>query len=391
MIKFLSKKNHLKLSIMLGVLFICALMFILFTMNLSAAPVTSGNYTIDYSIENDWGNGATVSVKITNNGTAIQDWSLEWAFSGNQQIANMWNASYTQNGTTVVVKNIAWNGDISTNASQSFGFNLTYSGSNAMPSSFTVKSSSSNETPVVITPTATPSNNTPVNTTATVTSTPIVTSTPANPSEKIKGSEVLVIGESFIATSHEITRFLEQHARNAGIVNSNDSFRDNSVSGTRLSGGTSPNIPQQYKNAIQQGPVKYVIMDGGGNDCLQSGGSATANNPELQNAVNAAQTLLNQMNNDGVVKVIYFFYPEPQGGFFGDLKAKLDVLRPMIQNVVTSTNNPNCYWLDLRPVFEGHYSQYITSDGIHPTSSGCAATADAIWNTIQQNNFFGTN
>jgi lysophospholipase L1-like esterase len=377
--KFLSKKNHLKLSIMLGVLFTCALMLILFAMNLSAASVNSGNYTIDYSIQNDWGNGATVSVKITNNGAAIQDWSLGWTFSGNQQITNMWNASYTQNGMTVVVKNTDWNGAISTNASQSFGFNLTYSGSNATPSSFTVESSSSNETPVVITPTATPSNNTPVNTTAT------------NPSEKIKGSEVLVIGESFIAMSHEITRFLEQHARNAGIFDSNDSFRDNSVSGTRLSGGISPTIPQQYQNAIQQSPVKYVIMDGGGNDCLQSGGSATSDNPELQNAVNAAQTLLNQMNNDGVVKVIYFFYPEPQGGFFGDLKAKLDVLRPMIQNVVISTNNPNCYWLDLRPVFEGHYSQYITSDGIHPTSSGCEATADAIWNIIQQNNFFGTN
>jgi len=221
---------------------------------------------------------------------------------------------------------------------------------------------------------------------------PTVTPTPTPTTQtKVKGSEVLVIGESFIAMSHEITGNLQTNARNAGIINANESFRDNSVSGTRLSGGISPNIPQQYQNAIQQGPVKYVIMDGGGNDCLQSGGTASSSNPELQNAVSAAQTLLNKMKSDGVVKVIYFFYPEPQGSYFGDLKAKLDVLRPMIQNVVNSTSNPKCYWLDLRPVFEGKYSQYITSDGIHPTSAGCKATADAIWKVVQQNNFFSTN
>jgi lysophospholipase L1-like esterase len=208
----------------------------------------------------------------------------------------------------------------------------------------------------------------------------------------IIGSEVLVIGESFIAMSHEITRNLEQLAKNAGILPSNESFRDNSVSGTRLSGGSSPTIPEQYRNAAQQSPVKWVIMDGGGNDCLQGSCSTppTADCPDLQNAVTAARNLLAQMGNDGVVKVIYFFYPEPQADF-GGLKAKLDVLRPLIQNVVNSSTNPVCYWLDLRPVFEGHYSEYINADGIHPSSAGCQATANAIWDIIQRNNFFGPN
>jgi lysophospholipase L1-like esterase len=220
------------------------------------------------------------------------------------------------------------------------------------------------------------------------------TSPPTAPpgSTTIKGSEVLVIGDSFIAMSHEITRNLEQLTRNAGILPSNESFRDNAVSGMRLSGGGSPTIPQQYSNGIQQGPVKWVVMDGGGNDCLQGSCSTppTADCADLQNAVTAARNLLTQMGRDGVVKVIYFFYPEPQADF-GGLKAKLDVLRPLIQNVVNSSTSPVCYWLDLRPVFQGRYGEYITSDGIHPTSAGCQATANAIWDVIQKNNFFSAN
>jgi hypothetical protein len=214
----------------------------------------------------------------------------------------------------------------------------------------------------------------------------VSTPTPTGGSTTVSGNQVLVIGESFIAMSHEITRNLETLARNAGILPANESFIDNSVSGTRLSGGISPTIPQQYANA--GGGIKWVIMDGGGNDCLQGSCSNPPNSScqDLVNARNAASTLLNQMGNDGVVKVLYFFYPEPIGSSFTDLKARLDVLRPMIQNVVNSTTNPQCYWLDLRPVWDGH-PEY-TSDGIHPTSAGSQATANAIWEVIQNNNFF---
>ncbi len=205
----------------------------------------------------------------------------------------------------------------------------------------------------------------------------------------ISGNQVIVIGESFIAMSHEITRNLETLARNAGILPSGQSFIDNSVSGTRLSGGISPQIPQQYANGNTGKTVRWVIMDGGGNDCLQGSCSTppTSSCTDLVNATNAARTLLTQMGNDGVVKVLYFFYPEPVGSSYDALKAKLDVLRPMIQNVVSSTAKPVCYWLDLRPVWNGH-PEY-TSDGIHPTSAGAQATANAIWQVIQQNNFFG--
>ena len=211
-------------------------------------------------------------------------------------------------------------------------------------------------------------------------------------STTVKGNQVIVIGESFIALSHGITQDLQQLAINAGVLASGDSFIDNSVSGTQLSGGISPSIPTQYANGNTQKQVRWVIMDGGGNDCLNGSCSTppTSSCTALQNAANAAKTLLAQMGSDGVIKVIYFFYPDPQQDL-GGLQAKLDVLRPMIQTIVTSSTKPVAYWLDLRPVFAGNYSTYIQSDGIHPTAAGCQATANAIWSLIQQNNFWSGN
>lgn len=208
---------------------------------------------------------------------------------------------------------------------------------------------------------------------------------------KIKGSEVLVIGDSFLALSHEITKRLEQNAKNAGILDSSDKFRDNSVSGTLLYGGMSPSIPDQYKNGVKAGTVKYVIMDGGGNDCLTGTGQPpyNANSPFIKNATDSVKNLLKQMGSDGVVKVFYLFYPDPQQNL-GGLKGKLDVLRPLIQNEVNKSTTPKAYWLDLRPVFAGKYAQYILSDGIHPTTAGSIAAADAIWAEMQKNNFFNT-
>lgn len=203
----------------------------------------------------------------------------------------------------------------------------------------------------------------------------------ASKSPTIKGSDVLLIGESFIALSHDITKYLEENAHNAGVLANNERFRDYAVSGTKLSGGIYPSIPDQYKNATGQNKVKYVIMDGGGNDCLQSTGQYA------QNATNALKNLLAQMKKDEVLKVVYFFYPEPQSDL-GGLKNRLDILRPQIQNIVTNNISPKCYWLDLRPVFSGKYSQYIKPDGIHPTAAGSKATADAIWKVIQDNNVF---
>jgi len=103
----------------------------------------AANVAVEYTIQDDWGSGFTVNVKISNNtGSAIDGWTLNWSFSGNQKISNAWNADVSQSGSKVTVKGIEWNSTIPANSSVSFGFQGTYSGSNAKPVDFTVNGSS---------------------------------------------------------------------------------------------------------------------------------------------------------------------------------------------------------------------------------------------------------
>jgi lysophospholipase L1-like esterase len=200
-----------------------------------------------------------------------------------------------------------------------------------------------------------------------------------------EGSDVLLIGDSFIALSRDITEVLIALARDAGALAAGDSYRDNSASGTQLSGGISPQIPVQYANGQNQAPVKHVIMDGGGNDMLNNTCSdpPTSSCEGIQKAVAAVETLFTQMGTDGVESVVYFFYPENQTN--ATQRAKVDVLRTELQAICYSSVSPKCYGVDLRPVFEGHFSEYVMSDGIHPTAAGSQASAEAIWKVMQDN------
>lgn len=100
-------------------------------------PPTNG-VQVSYKLENDWGNGYQATVTIVNNGPAINGWTVGWTYAGNQKITNIWNGTLTQNGQTVSVKDAGWNKSIPTGGTASFGFNGSYSGTNALPTVFTV-------------------------------------------------------------------------------------------------------------------------------------------------------------------------------------------------------------------------------------------------------------
>jgi len=95
----------------------------------------------------------------------------------------------------------------------------------------------------------------------------------------------------------------------------------------------------------------------------------------------AAEQLLAQMAQEGVQQVVYFFYADHADPV---VLAKTDLLRPLIQSACENSPVP-CHWLDLRPTYAGHSSEYIQADGISPTNAGAAAIAAAIWATMQQN------
>jgi glucose/arabinose dehydrogenase len=101
-------------------------------------PPATGACRVTYT-PNTWQNGFTANVTISNTSTtAINGWTLTWTFAGNQQITSEWNSDIVQSGATVTARNVAHNPAIPANGSQTFGFQGTYSGTNASPAGFTL-------------------------------------------------------------------------------------------------------------------------------------------------------------------------------------------------------------------------------------------------------------
>jgi uncharacterized protein (DUF1800 family) len=93
---------------------------------------------ITYRLTTQWNTGFQAEVAITNNGPAINGWTVTWTFPANQTIYELWNGSYTQTGADVTVKNASYNASIPTGGRVTFGFNANWSGSNPLPTSFTL-------------------------------------------------------------------------------------------------------------------------------------------------------------------------------------------------------------------------------------------------------------
>lgn len=100
--------------------------------------------TVDYKIQNQWDTGFTASVTVTNNGAAKSSWAVKWSYAGNQKITSGWNANLSQSGTAVTASNESYNGPMSSGGSVSFGFNASYSGTNAIPATFTLDGATCN-------------------------------------------------------------------------------------------------------------------------------------------------------------------------------------------------------------------------------------------------------
>ena len=105
----------------------------------TSAP-TSGAVacTVNYTISSDWGSGFVSNMIVTNNGGAINGWTLAWTFSGNQKITNLWNGVVSQSGKSVTVHDAGYNASLAPGQSAYPGFQGTYSGTDAVPSGFTL-------------------------------------------------------------------------------------------------------------------------------------------------------------------------------------------------------------------------------------------------------------
>lgn len=108
----------------------------------SAAP--SGSATgcrVNYSISNQWPGGFQAELTVENTGsTLLSSWTLTWNFANGQTVSNRWNGSETQSGSTVMVKNLSYDGSIPAGGNYNgVGFTGTWNNSaNAAPTSFAI-------------------------------------------------------------------------------------------------------------------------------------------------------------------------------------------------------------------------------------------------------------
>ena len=91
---------------------------------------------VAYSVSSQWPGGFGANVTVTNLGDPVSAWTLVWSYAAGQQVTQAWNATVTQSGSQVTAKNAGYNGSLATNASTSFGFNGSWTGSNPVPASF---------------------------------------------------------------------------------------------------------------------------------------------------------------------------------------------------------------------------------------------------------------
>ncbi len=80
------------------------------------------DYSVDYSVVNDWGSGFNANITITNNtDKALEDWVLEFDYDRN--ITNIWNGvTESHEGSHYVIKNAGYNANIRKKETITIGF-----------------------------------------------------------------------------------------------------------------------------------------------------------------------------------------------------------------------------------------------------------------------------
>ncbi|MFG1917027.1 cellulose binding domain-containing protein [Micromonospora sp. NPDC048898] len=116
------------------------------------AGAAAAGCSVDYSVSSQWQGGFGANVAITNLGDPVSSWTLGWSYGAGQTVTQAWNTTLTQSGAAVTAKNVSYNGAIATNATVSFGFNGSWTGSNPAPTSFTLNGVVCTGDPVPTTP-----------------------------------------------------------------------------------------------------------------------------------------------------------------------------------------------------------------------------------------------
>ena len=79
-----------------------------------------GGVAADVSINDDWGTGYCARVTVTNDGAQPVDWVVTFDIEGT--VRDLWNAEYSQSGSTVTAEGVSWNNIVNPSHTVEFGF-----------------------------------------------------------------------------------------------------------------------------------------------------------------------------------------------------------------------------------------------------------------------------
>jgi non-reducing end alpha-L-arabinofuranosidase len=100
---------------------------------------SGGTCHVTYTRNSEWPGGFTAQVVIANTGTtAINGWSVTFAFPGDQKVTANFNGGFSQAGQNATLTNASYNGTIAAGSSITDGFQGSWASSDASPTSFSV-------------------------------------------------------------------------------------------------------------------------------------------------------------------------------------------------------------------------------------------------------------
>ncbi|MDQ3235760.1 MAG: hypothetical protein M3Q07_28465 [Pseudobdellovibrionaceae bacterium] len=189
-------------------------------------------------------------------------------------------------------------------------------------------------------------------------------------SETRATTETLIIGDSIFALNGVIGSTLEE-------LSSQDI---DSYAGI---GAVMSGVVRQYQKARKYGFARTVIMNGGGNDVLIDMGSCRAFTQRcvavIDDAIDQAVDLVEQMESDGVESIYYLGYYYTTGLASG-LNQAIDYAMLRMRDICVGTQI-RCEVVDTRDAMQGGGT--IIWDGIHPSRMGSIKMAGLLWEKMQ--------
>jgi len=192
-------------------------------------------------------------------------------------------------------------------------------------------------------------------------------------------NDLLCNGESFFEMT-DICKELSKLAREDGVLISDKNFKQVAQSGQPIS--------VIKNNFVKANPKpKYVVTDGGGIDlmfanCQPNDTSCKA----IQDCKKELLSYIEEMKKAGVKAFLWMGYPEVPN--MQNLTINQAIWTEVTKELIAQTTEPKAIYVDLLPVFAGHYNQYFSNnDYLHPNNTGSRAVAQAFWDAMKADNY----